>query len=239
MDSITTDTFINGHIQVKQERKGYRFSIDSVLLAYHAAPKPDDVVLDLGTGCGIIPLILAYRHPDIRIFGVETQKKLADIAATNVADNNLEERLRILHKDMRQLTHHMVSGPVDMVISNPPYRKANSGRINPDTQRAIARHEIKITLNELVQTAGKMLRTGGKLLIIYPAERMTDLITMMRENHIEPKMLRMIHSNPQSEAKLILVEGMKQVRPGITIPSPLIVYNGGRYTEEVEKMFLP
>lgn len=238
-DDVTTDTFINGLIKVKQGKKGYRFSIDAVLLANHAKPKPDDVILDLGTGCGIIPLIMAVRNPTTTIIGVEIQKNLADIATANILDNGFEKRLRIINTDMRQLTGKMIESPVDMVVSNPPYRKINTGRINPDSQRAVARHEIAITLPELVQTAGKMLRTGGKFIIIHLAERMTDVIAAMQKAHIEPKILRIIHSSRQSAAKLILVEGMKHVRPGMHIASPLFIYKNEdktSYTREVMEM---
>ncbi len=236
MPDVTIDSFVNGRIQVKQEKKGYRFSIDSILLAHHVNPKPDDVVLDLGTGCGIIPLILAAQHPALNIYGVEIQQRLADIAASNVKDNAFGERLHIFKTDMRRLTQHMFNEPVDIVVSNPPYRKVNAGRINPDCQRAMARHEIAITLAELTQTAARLLRTGGRFIVIYLAERLADLMSTMRSARIEPKKLRMIHSSRQSEAKLILVEGMKEGRPGMSMPPPLFVYHNGAYTEEVDDM---
>jgi len=240
MNLLGTDTFFNGRVQVKQNQSGYRFSIDAVLLAYHAKPRSGDKVLDLGTGCGIIPLILAYRKPEIKIFGIEIQKELAEIAAINVADNRMKDRISIICRDMKCLDHAMVSGPVDLIVSNPPYRKVNSGRINPNRQRAIARHEIKITLDDVVKTAGRLLRTMGRFVTIYPAERMTDILTRMNKARIEPKFIRMIHSGIDTQAKLILVEGAKGGRPGIKIAPPLIIYrDNNSYTDEVEKMFLP
>ncbi|MBN1932219.1 MAG: tRNA1(Val) (adenine(37)-N6)-methyltransferase [Desulfobacterales bacterium] len=240
MRSLTLDTFFCGRIQVKQHKEGYRFSIDAVLLGHHAAIRPGDKVLDLGTGCGIIPLILAYRYPKIRVYGVELQPELAEIAALNVNENHIGDRIVILCRDMRELNHHMVSGPADLVISNPPYRRAKSGRINSNHQQAIARHEIKVTLTEVVETARRMLRTCGRFVTIYPAERITDILTQMRHAGIEPKFLRMIHSERRSEAKRILVEGIKEGGAGIKIGPPLIIYHqNGSYTEEVEKMFLP
>lgn len=240
MNLLETDTFFNGRVQVKQNQSGYRFSIDAVLLAYHAKPQSGDKVLDLGTGCGIIPLILAYRKPEIKIFGIEIQKELAEIAAINVADNRMKNRINIICRDMKCLDQAMVSGPVDLIVSNPPYRKLNSGRINPNRQRAIARHEIKITLDDVVKTAGRLLRTMGRFVMIYPAERMTDILTRMNKARIEPKFIRMIHSGIDTQAKLILVEGVKGGRPGIKIAPPLIIYrDNNSYTDEVEKMFLP
>ena len=117
-----------------QSRTGYRFSIDAVILASHASSHTAGKVLDLGTGCGIIPLILAYHNPNIKICGVEVQEGLASIAAMNVKENHMEDSVTILCKDMKELKHDMVSGPADMVVSNPPYRRANSGRINPNQE---------------------------------------------------------------------------------------------------------
>ncbi len=240
MTPLTTDTFFNGRIQVKQNLSGYRFSIDAVILAWHARPQTNDTVVDLGTGCGIIPLILAYRHPGIKIYGIEVQKGLADIAALNVAENFLEDRIRIHCTDMRTLKHDMVSGPVDLIVSNPPYRKTESGRINPDQQRAVARHEIEVTLYDVVETCRRMLRVSGRCVMIYTAERLTDILTHMRSAGIEPKSIRMIHSGQLTAAKLILIEGKKGGRPGLKIGPPLIIYReDGSYSDEVEEMFMP
>ena len=240
MKSLTADSFFNGRIQVKQHRSGYRFSIDAVLLASHARPGPEDTVLDLGTGCGIIPMILAYRNPGIKVYGIEVQTDLADIAALNITENGLDYQIALLCMDMKALILEMTSGPVDLVVSNPPFRKADSGRINPNRQRAVARHEIKATLYDVVETGRRMLRTGGRFVMVYSAERMADILTQMRTAGIEPKSIRMIHSGIETAAKLVLVEGKKEGRAGIKIGPPLIIYRkNGSYTDEVEKMFMP
>lgn len=240
MDSLTTDTFFNGRLQVKQHRSGYRFSIDAVLIAAHAGPRPGDTVLDLGTGCGIIAMMLAYRNPKIKVHGIEIQPKLAELAALNVAENGMSKQISIHCMDMKGMQLKMISGPADLIVSNPPFRKAEAGRINPNRQRAVARHEIKITLYDIVQTAHRLLHVAGRLVTVYPAERLTDVLTQMRAAEIEPKFVRMIHSGKQAEAKLILVEGNKAGRPGIKIGPPLIIYNpDGSYTDEVQAMFTP
>ncbi len=237
MKTLTADTFFNGRLQVKQNRSGYRFSIDAVLLACHIRLRPGDKVLDLGTGCGIIPLILAYRHKKIKIYGVEIQKELADIASGNVKENCMEDRITILCLDMKDLKQNMISGPADLIVCNPPYRKTKSGRMNPDEQRAIARHEIKVKLNDVIETARRMLRTSGRFVMIYSAERFVDIISQMRSAGIEPKFFRMINSKRDAEAKLILLEGVKGGRPGIKIGPPLTIYcKDGSYTDEVKKM---
>ncbi|MFO7560514.1 MAG: tRNA1(Val) (adenine(37)-N6)-methyltransferase [Desulfobacterales bacterium] len=239
MNRYTADTFFNGKIKVRQDKSGYRFSIDAVLLADFVSVRPKNTVVDLGTGCGIIPLILAIRNPEAVFFGVEIQPALAELAEKNASDNFLEEKIKIIHKDMQSITIDMISGPVDRVVSNPPYRKVLSGRVNPCLQRAVARHEIKINLEELLKTAGRILRPAGKFFIIYPAERTIDLMAGMRETGIEPKRMRSVHSAQGTEARLILMEGLKGGQSGITIENPLIIYKNKEYTDEVEKMFSP
>ena len=240
MVSYTTDTFFNGKIKVMQSRAGYRFSIDSVLLAFHAAPRPGDKVLDLGTGCGIISLIMAFREPDIRIFAVELQTELAGLAEANVGQNRLANRIQVMHTDMRLLKPNMTGGPADLIVCNPPYRRPGSGRINPAQQRAVARHEIEVSLIDILETARRMLRTAGRFVVIYSVERTTDIISCMRSEQIEPKFMRMIHSTRNSEAKLVLIEGVKGARPGLKVTPSLIIYDDtGDYTEEVKPMFAP
>lgn len=240
MPSYTTDSFFDGKIRVMQNRRGYRFSIDAVLLAYHAAPRAQEKVLDLGAGCGIISLIMASRRSDLKIYAVEVQTELADLADTNIHQNQLQDRIEVLCTDMKLLTLQMTSGPFDLIVSNPPYRRPGSGRINPDAQRAVARHEIKASLVDVLQTTRRMLRTAGRFVIIYTAERTTDILWQMRNEQIEPKMLRMIHSNRDTDARLIMIEGLKGGRPGLKVAPPLIVYDEkGDYTAEVRQMFEP
>jgi tRNA1Val (adenine37-N6)-methyltransferase len=238
MASFTTDTFFDGKIKVMQNRCGYRFSIDAVLLAYHAAARPGDRVLDLGTGCGIIPMIMASRLAELRIYAVEVQRELAELAAANVRQNQLTDRIDVLSTDMKLLRPQMISGPCDLVVSNPPYRRSGSGRINPNSQRALARHEIKASLSDVLQTTRRMLRTAGRFVTIFTAERTADILSQMRIERIEPKMIRMIQSRRDAEARLILVEGLKGGRPGLSVASPLILYDdSGDYTAEVQRMF--
>jgi tRNA1Val (adenine37-N6)-methyltransferase len=240
MENLTQDSFFDGSIQVSQNRNGYRFSIDAVLLADYAGPFTTEKVLDLGTGCGIIPLILAYRYPGIRVYGIEIQAQLAALAKRNVMDNSIEERVSIQCLDMKDLSRQMTSGPVDLVVSNPPYHRANTGRINPDRQRAIARHEISISLTQVIETASRLLDLSGRFVSIYPAERLADILTHMRSFSIEPKFLRMVHSSEFTEAKLILVKGVKGGRAGLKVGAPLIIYRpDGSYTRQVARMFEP
>ncbi len=239
-NALTLDTFFNGRLKILQEETGYRFSVDAVLLAHHAGPKADDRILDLGTGCGIIPLILGFRHPHIRGFGVEIQKSLAGIARKNMQENGMEDRMRILCMDMRELDQIHTGGPVDLVVSNPPFRKARSGRINPDSRRAIARHEIAVTLPEVVAAGARMLRPKGRFVTVVPAERTADVLGLMDASGLAPKRLRMVHSSRDTEAKLVVAEGVKGVHEGVRVAPPLILYGqNGRYTEDAAALFTP
>ena len=240
MDSLTTDTFFDGRLHIKQSTAGYRFSIDAIVLAHHADMHAGERLLDLGTGCGIIPIILTYRNPDIHVYAIEIQEDLANLAASNVDANHMRNRVTVLCQDMRNLKPDMIGGPVDVIVCNPPYRKPDSGRLNPDPQRAVARHELKVSLIDVLQTVRRMLRTAGRFVTIYTAERSAELLSQMHLGGIEPKFIRSIHSQLDAAAKLILVVGVKGARPGAKIGPPLIIYTSeGQYTVEIEKMFMP
>jgi tRNA1Val (adenine37-N6)-methyltransferase len=235
-----TDAFFDGKLRIKQGVSGYRFSLDAVLLTGYAGPLADERLLDLGTGCGIIPIILAFRYPNILAFGIEIQQDLADLAISNVAANHMQNRITVLRQDMCDLKPKMIGGPVDVVVCNPPYRKPSSGRLNPDVQRAIARHELKVSLADVLQTGRRMLRTAGRFMTIYTAQRVVELLSQMRLEGIEPKFMRSIHSQADTEAKLVLVEGIKGARPGTRLGPPLIIYHtNGDYSREVQEMFMP
>lgn len=238
---LTSDTFFNGSISIKQPPDGYRFSIDAVILGNLTAVRAGDRVLDLGCGCGVIPLILCYRHPEItQVFGVEIQTELAAIARLNAAENHMDRQIRILHQDMKTLEPVDTNGPVDAIVCNPPHFARRSGRINPDSQRALARHEIAVTLADVTAAAARMLAAAGRLTLIYPCERMVDLVSAMRIAGIEPKRLRMIHPRPGAEARRVLAIGVKGGHPGLKIdPALFIRQDRNHYSEELETMFGP
>jgi tRNA1(Val) A37 N6-methylase TrmN6 len=234
---LTRDSFLDGRLIVTQTREGYRFSLDAVLLAATVITQRSDTVLDLGTGSGIISLILAMHHPDIRITAVEIQPELASIAETNVADNQMNRQITVACADIRLLPAGEIMGPFDWVVSNPPYRRPHSGRINPNSQRAVARHEIAVNMEQILDCAKRMLRTGGQFGTIYPAQRAVDLVERMRRAGIEPKWIQSVHSRSDQDAKLVLVRGIKGGRPGLNIAAPLAVYQpDGSYSETVQAM---
>lgn len=233
----TQDHFLEGRLHFRQPRDGYRFSIDAVLVSACVTPLPQHMVIDLGTGCGVIPIILAHRHPGICVVGVEIQTELAELARSNIAANHMQDRIVVIEADMRKLDSRRFNQSGDWVVCNPPYRRSCSGRVNPDGQRAAARHEIHINLKELVRTARALLKMGGRFVTIYPCERLVDLISAMRDTGIEPKWLRTVHSFEGQKAKWILVQGTKGGRPDIEIRDPLILYHSdGTYSAEVQSM---
>jgi tRNA1Val (adenine37-N6)-methyltransferase len=237
---MTTDTFFNGKVALCQSRKGYRFSIDAVLLAAVVHPKPGEIVLDMGTGCGVVPVILAFRNPAVRCIGIELQSSLARLAEKNVMANHMQDRIRILHQDIRALKQDAIEGPVDWIVSNPPYRPVDSGRMNPGAERAVARHEIHLCLKDLMQVCRGVLKTGGRFAVIYPVERLVDLLDEMRSAGIEPKWMQSVHSRKADAAKLVLVKGMMRGNPGLKLAPPLVIYDDhGRYSHAVEKMMAP
>lgn len=238
MTELTQDTLFGGRLRIRQSRAGYRFSMDAVVIAHHADIHAADRVLDLGTGCGVIALIIARLHPDTTVFGVEIQKDQADIAAENVLDNGLGTRVTILHQDLKTLSPPRTDGAVDVVICNPPHIEKSCGRINVNDGHAVSRHEITITLDELMAVAEKMLTPSGRLIMIYPAERLADLLDRMRAYGIEPKKMTILHTKADANAKRVLIEGVKGGRPGLKISKPLIIHNDdGTYTKAAQQIF--
>ncbi len=237
----TTDTFFGGRLVVHQDRHGYRFSIDAVLLAHQVTfRQADRRVVDFGTGAGILPLLLAYRHAALSICGVEIQPALARMARENVQANGLADRIQILEADLQTLNPARLGYSADVVVSNPPYRQANSGRINPNRERALARHEIAITLEGLVRAVRRVLRTGGYFWTIYPAQRLPDLIGNLQRFNMAPKIMRLVHSHANSEAKMVLMAAVKGASAGLAVGPPLVIYRDAKhYSEEVQRMLSP
>jgi tRNA1Val (adenine37-N6)-methyltransferase len=237
VNQITSDFFLNRKIQVFQPVNGYRFSIDSIILAGLSSPPASATVLDLGTGCGIIPLVLAHKSSNLRLIGVEIQPSLVDMALKNIKTNRMTDRISIFCKDMCKLSQNTFDTVIDYVICNPPYRSVQAGRINPNPQKALARHELAINLPQLISIAHKLLRIGGRFISIYPSERLTDVIFHMRQKAIEPKKVHIIFSKQNQPAKLVVIEGVRGGRPGIQEISSLIIYRpDGKYTPEIARM---
>jgi tRNA1Val (adenine37-N6)-methyltransferase len=214
------DQFLEGRLKLIQSRSGYRFSIDAVLLSEFVTVRPEDVVVDMGTGCGIILLIVLLTKPAGHAFGLEIQEALASQARRNAVLNGFGDKIGIILGDIRNPP--MKKKSADVVICNPPYRKAESGRINPDQRKAIARHEILASMDDILRAAGNLLRKKGRLAMIYPSVRLVDILLRMRRFDLEPKKVRIIYPGLQSAAGLVLIEAVLDGKPGLEISPPLI-----------------
>jgi len=219
----TLDTFFDGRLQILQKKKGYRFSIDAVLLGQFSRIRKNEKVIDLGTGCGILSLLLSQNTKAHSFVGVEIQKELAELANKNVRLNHLEDRVWILQKDFRELKEAFPPGSFDVVLSNPPYRKYRTGRVNPAMDKAIARHEIKGTLEDLISIASYLLPPKGRCYLIFPALRTVDLLVVLRSQKLEPKRLQFVHPHVGEEAKFILSESVKDSGVELKVIDPLIL----------------
>jgi len=234
----TLDTFFNGKLQIIQKKRGYRFSVDAILLSQFVRIQKDERVIDLGTGCGILPLLLSHTTQAHSFVGIEIQKGLADCAKRNVVSNHFEDRILIIKQDFRGLKRTFPSGSFDVVLSNPPYRKYRAGRINPSMEKAIARHEIKGTLEDLISTASHLLPPKGRFYMIFPASRTADLFVALRDGRLEPKRLQFAHSRLGEEAEFILIESIKASGVELKIMAPLTLHesdqrgNPGTHNED-------
>jgi tRNA1Val (adenine37-N6)-methyltransferase len=239
--NLTADTLLDGRIKIAQDRRGYRFSIDALLLGHQVTPRRGDRrVVDFGAGCGILSLLLAYRHADLQICGVEIQPALATLARDNVRANKMAHRIQIIEADLQTVNPQQLGYAADMIVSNPPFRKITSGRINPNAARALARHEIALTLEGLLRAVRRVLKTGGYFWTIYPTQRLPELIGGMQRFNIEPKFMRMVHSKANGDAKLVLMAGVKAALSGMMVGPPLVIYkDDGRYSQEVQTMLAP
>lgn len=233
----TLDAVRAAGLQLLQGRNGYRFSLDPVLLCAFARVKAGERVADLGTGSGIIPLLLARKTPAERIVGVEIQPSLADRARRNVRLNGLEARVQIVEGDVRHLGKGLAPETFQVVLANPPYRRVESGRKAPDAERAAARHELAGGLEDFLRAGAALLREGGRFYTIYLAERLTELLAGMSHQRLEPKRLRCIHSRSGEKARMVLVDGRKGGRPGLEVEPPLFVYGEKGYSAEVLRIY--
>ena len=230
----TLDALFNGQLRILQSRKGYRFSLDAVLLATFAAPRGAEKVVDLGAGSGVVSLILAKLHPNLAVTALEIQETMVTCAQKSARLNRLASRVTILQCDVRRIARVLPPGGADLVVCNPPYRKPASGRVSPDAEKRIARHEIAGGLDDFTRAGAYLLRVNGRMAVVYPAVRTVDLLATMRAAGLEPKRLRMVHSFAGAEASLVLVEGAKGGRSGMKILAPLVIYDKGKqYSAEV------
>lgn len=235
---LTRDSLFSGKLSITQERKGYRFSVDAVLLAGLASVKPGDRVVELGSGCGVVLLILAFRGLGRSLLGVELQRDLLRLARKNARENGFDARITFMQADYRALSGVLPPRSCDLVLSNPPYRALNSGRVNPASQRAIARHEVASTLPDLFRAADHLLPEGGRMGVIYPSTRLDSLIVAAHEAGFRPKELTLIFSYPSSPSRLAYALLTKGGGEELHVPPPFFIYERpGEYSERMKKFY--
>lgn len=240
---LTTDTLFDGELQCSQYRTGYRFSIDSILLAHFIRPKKNSRILDLGCGCGVISLILLYRHTmKIQwVDGLELQPELAQLANKNFNDNSFSSKATCVVGNVRKILRYCEPESYDAVICNPPFYTVSEGRQNSNPQARIARHLIDSELGDFTQGAASVVKNGGEVFFIFPAERFIELNSALSASRLVVKTVRFIYSYPlpETDARLVLIRAVKNGGAGVKICPPLYVYTEkeGSYHPEIASYY--
>lgn len=237
-DDETLDDLQLGGIYVIQKKEAFRFGVDAVLLANFAKVKRGMRVVDLCTGTGIIPFIIAGKTQASNITGIEIQEDMVEMANRSTEYNKLENRLNFINGDLKDLKLLKNLPKADVVTVNPPYKLQNSGIINPNDKNAIARHEICCTLEDVIIACRALLKDNGRMYMVHRPERIADILCTMRKYKIEPKTIRMIHPNTKKAPNIVLIEGQRDGGAFLKWEPPLYVYNDeGGYTEELEQIY--
>ncbi len=226
-------------LKIIQNKEGFCFGIDSILLSDFAKDiKKNAKVLDLGTGTGIIPTLLCGKTELSEIVGIEIQEEVYEMANRSIKLNNLEEKFHIINDNILNLNKYYEKNTFDVIVTNPPYKKNESGIKNEDERKLISRHEIKASLEDFIKVSKDMLKDRGEMYIVHRPERLVDLLTLMRKYKIEPKRMRFVYSNVNSVSKLVLVQGIKNAKPFLKLEKNLYIYDEkGNYTDEILQIY--
>lgn len=236
-DETIEDLQLNG-LRLIQKKNGFRFGMDSVLLADFADIRPSDTVVDLGSGNGVLPILLAGRGKGSRYYAVEIQEEAAALAERNAALNQLETRMNVLHCDAGVVQRHFPPCGVDAVICNPPYGRPEATLSSPVPEKAIARSQAVDTLDRFLTGAFLILKGKGKLSLVYPAPQMLYLMNLLQSHHLEPKRFRLVYPYEDKPANLVLVEAVKDAKPTLHPLPPLIIYQkNGDLTNELKSVY--
>lgn len=223
--------------EIIQPAPGYRYSLDALVLAWQVRPLYGAHLVDIGTGCGVIPVILARRYPSLLLTGIEVQKELACCARRNVQAYRLEGRIRIEEQDIRRL-HPRQQASADLVVCNPPHIRGSAGRASPNRQRAVARQEIRMNLHDLLHAADQMLKPGGRLLAIYPKERMQEVLANLQPAGFSCARRRMVIFREGAPPRRFVIEAVKSMPAEEESLPPLVICSAdGRYTPEALAVF--
>ncbi len=225
-------------LKLIQKKDGFCFGVDAVLLSHFAQVTAGSRVIDLGTGTGIIAVLLAARKKPREVIGLEIQAEVAEMARRSIEMNGLRDRVDIVHGDIKEAVKLFGASSFDAVVSNPPYMGKGGGLLNPADTKAISRHELLCTLEDVVSTAAKLLRPGGKFSMVHRPQRLADIIFSMRSNGIEPKQLRMVHPSPGKKPNLLLISGTRDGNPELRVLEPLCIYDdNGHYSKEIDEIY--
>ena len=227
------------NLKIIQNKEGFCFGIDSVLISDFAKGiKKGAKVLDLGTGTGIIATLLCGKTELSEIVGVEIQEEVYEMANRSIKLNDLEEKFRIINDNIINLNKYFEKNTFDAIVTNPPYKKKDSGIENQDKRKLVSRHEIEANLEDFIKVSKDMLKDKGDLYIVHRPERLVDLLSIMREYKIEPKRIKFVYSNVNSVSKLVLVQGTKNAKPFLKVEKNLYIYDEkGNYTDEINKIY--
>ena len=227
----------NGY-RIIQDPEKFCFGMDAVLLSGFASAPEGGRVLDLGTGTGIIPLLMAAKTPATELIGLEIQEESADMAQRSVILNDLQSKIKIVQGDIKEAGQLFDAASFDVVTSNPPYMIGGHGLKNPDGPKAIARHEVLCDLEDVVKAAARLLKSGGKFYMVHRPFRLAEIMVLMHEYRIEPKRMQLVYPYADKEPNMVLIEGARGGRSRLTVEKPLIIYEApGKYTPEIYDIY--
>ena len=237
-DERIDDLEFNG-LKIIQNKNGFCFGIDSVLLSDFAKNmRKNSKVIDLGTGTGIINILLSGKTTAKELVGVEVQEEVADMAKRSVKLNGVEGKIEILNKNILDLKNIYNKGYFDVVVTNPPYKKINTGLINEENKKMISRHEITANLRDFIHISSYLLKDHGEFFMVHRPERLVDILWTMREEKIEPKKIKFVYPNENKKTNLVLIKGVKNGNYFLEFEDNLYVYNqNGNYTDEILKIY--
>ena len=227
----------NGYFLIQNPKK-FCFGMDAVLLSGFVRVKKTETVLDMGTGTGVIPILLEGKTEGRHFTGLEIQRDMADMAQRSVMLNKLSEKISIVAGDIKEASALFGRSSFDVVTCNPPYMNENHGLKNPEEPKAIARHEVKCSFEDIAREAGAVLKPGGRFYMVHRPHRLLELLETMRKYRLEPKRMKFVHPFAGEEANMVLIEAFRGGRPQMRVEAPLIVYRSpGEYTNEIYEIY--
>lgn len=236
-DERIDDLQRNGY-RIIQKKKGFCFGMDAVLLSGFVKVKPGEVAVDLGTGTGIIPILLEAKTEGKHFTGLEIQEEMAGMAGRSVRLNGLEDRVEIVQGDIKEASRLFGKASFDVVTSNPPYMNDSHGLKNPELPKAIARHEVLCSLEDVVREAAALLKPGGRFYMVHRPHRLAEIITVLKEYKLEPKRMKLVHPFVDKEANMVLIESVRGGGSMMKVEAPIIVYKEqGVYTDEIYTIY--